>query len=180
MPNPIGLLRFYTGGQPATSRTPSFRSLQIAQSGMSAQLARMETAATNIANAETTRVGEPGSGPYQRKVVRMNEALAPGAPPSVPDLPPLEPVPPGTESKPMDPTQRMGGVDVTAIDTDLTDGPLVYDPGHPDANEQGYVRYPNVRVTDEITDLMDARRIYEANASVFQAAKLMLRRALDI
>jgi flagellar basal-body rod protein FlgC len=56
----------------------------------------------------------------------------------------------------------------------------VYDPGHPDANAQGYVRYPNVRITDEMVDLMEARRVYEANATVFQAAKQLLRRALDI
>ena len=73
-----------------------------------------------------------------------------------------------------------GGVKVTGIVEDATEGPLVYDPSHPDANPDGYVRYPNVRVTDEIVDLMDAKRIYEANATVFQAAKSMLRRAIDI
>jgi flagellar basal-body rod protein FlgC len=178
---PIGLLKFYTGaGELNTSRTPSFRSMQIAQSGMSAQLLRMETAATNIANAETTRTGEAGSGPYQRKVVRLSEQRAPDAPLDVPALPPLLTDPRRDATAPADPTFALGGVAATEIINDTTPGPLVYDPGHPDADAQGYVRYPNVRVTDEITDLMDARRIYEANASVFQAAKLMLRRALDI
>jgi flagellar basal-body rod protein FlgC len=67
-----------------------------------------------------------------------------------------------------------------AIEEDPTEGPMVYDPGHPDADKAGYVRYPNVQVTTELVDLMEARRVYEANATVFQAAKQLLRRALDI
>ena len=60
------------------------------------------------------------------------------------------------------------------------EGPIVYDPGHPDADQNGYVRYPNVRVTDEMIDLLDAKRVYEANATVFQSAKAMLKKALEI
>jgi flagellar basal-body rod protein FlgC len=71
-------------------------------------------------------------------------------------------------------------VRVARITEDATEGPLVYDPGHPDADGNGYVRYPNVRVTDEMIDMLDARRIYEANATVFQSAKAMLKKALDI
>ena len=72
------------------------------------------------------------------------------------------------------------GVQVTGVTEDATDGPLVYDPSHPDANADGYVRYPNVSVTDEMVGLMDARRMYEANATVFQATKSMLKAAIDI
>ena len=72
------------------------------------------------------------------------------------------------------------GVQVTGIVEDTSEGPLVYEPGHPDADAAGYVRYPNVRITDEVVDLMDARRVFEANATVFQSAKQMLRRAIDI
>ncbi len=72
------------------------------------------------------------------------------------------------------------GVHVAGIQEDRTDGQLVYDPGHPDADKNGYVHYPNVRVTDEMVDMMDARRVYEANASVFQTAKGMLKQALNI
>jgi flagellar basal-body rod protein FlgC len=180
MANPINFLKFYTGSEQPSSRTPSFRSMRISQSGMSAQLVRMETIATNIANAETTRVGAPGSGPYQRRVVQTEVAPAPGAPPEYPALLPLDPAERDASVPTPDLTLDTAGVETVAIVTDPTEGPLVYDPGHPDANELGYVRMPNVRVTDEITDLMDARRLYEANASVFQAAKLMLRRALDI
>jgi len=64
--------------------------------------------------------------------------------------------------------------------TDRTAGRQVYDPGHPDANEMGYVTMPNVDLASETVDLMVARRMHEANATVFQVAKAMLRRALEI
>lgn len=70
-----------------------------------------------------------------------------------------------------------GQVKLTA---DTSQGRLVYDPGHPDADASGYVRMPNVDVATETVDLMIARRMYEANASAFQAAKAMLRKALEI
>ena len=63
---------------------------------------------------------------------------------------------------------------------DTRPGRLQYEPGHPDANASGYVQYPNVDVTNELVDLMIVRRVHEANATVFQAAKSMLKRALDI
>lgn len=68
----------------------------------------------------------------------------------------------------------------TRVAADPNPGRLVYDPGHPDANADGFVEYPNVDTNTEIVDLMIARRIHEANATVFQAAKSMLRRALEI
>jgi flagellar basal-body rod protein FlgC len=73
-----------------------------------------------------------------------------------------------------------GGNPTTTVVTDPSAGRLVYDPGHPDADASGYVRYPNVDLATETVDLMVARRMHEANATVFQAAKAMLRRALDI
>ncbi len=63
---------------------------------------------------------------------------------------------------------------------DAQPGRMVYDPGHPDADPEGFVRYPNVSTTTELVDLMLVRRVHEANVSVFQAAKSMLKRALDI
>lgn len=63
---------------------------------------------------------------------------------------------------------------------DPSPGRMVYDPSHPDANAQGFVEYPNVDVNTELVDLMIVRRVHEANVSVFQAAKGMLRRALEI
>jgi flagellar basal-body rod protein FlgC len=131
-----------------------FNALRIASSGLSAQRFRMELVAQNLANAETTRT--PEGGPYQRRVASL-EVLPPD-----PDD--------GTPT----------GVRVSGVRTDTSEGPLVYDPGHPDADEKGYVRMPNVNTTEEMLELMNARRIYEANATVFQVAKAMLKRSIDI
>ena len=152
-----------------------FRTLGIAASGLSAQRTRLDVIATNIANAETTQTGEAGV-PYQRQVVRMAERGNPWQPYEMDAAgnPAAFRLPSGN------PLDAMHGVSVAAIEADASEGPLVYDPGHPDADAAGYVRYPNVRITDELVDLMDARRVYEANATVFQSAKSMLRRALEI
>ncbi len=72
------------------------------------------------------------------------------------------------------------GAPATKVVDDPRPGREQYDPGHPDADANGFVKYPNVDVTTELVDLMIARRVHEANASVFQAAKSMLRRALEI
>lgn len=68
----------------------------------------------------------------------------------------------------------------TQVVEDQRPGRLVYDPGHPHANDDGFVQYPNVDLNAELVDLMIARRLHEANATVFQAAKAMLKRALEI
>jgi flagellar basal-body rod protein FlgC len=195
----LGLLPTFAPQSPVR---PMFRSLSIAASGLSAQRQRLETIASNLANAETTRT-EDGT-PYRRKVAVMQAASAEtrlfGAttPPGMGGT--LgNPVPPfgieafrvpgmsGTAGDSGAIQVPLGGGDdglhgvrVAGISEDATEGPLVYDPGHPDADGNGYVRYPNVRVTDEMIDMLDARRIYEANATVFQSAKAMLKKALDI
>lgn len=167
---------------------PMFRTLGISASGLSAQRARLEVTAQNLANAEVTRTAD--GKPYARRVVQM--ATTPLEQRSAPGLLPLPPVitqpgeiapvarPSAFTLSPMHPVEAANGVTVTGVAEDQSQGPLVYDPAHPDADANGYVRYPNVRVTDEIVELMDARRIYEANATVFQSAKQMLRRAIDI
>lgn len=153
---------------------PMFRTLAISASGLSAQRQRLEVVASNIANSETTRT-ENGT-PYQRQVVRMQAVTIQGQPYEV------DPMgnPAGFRLPSGNPLDNMQGVEVTAIEADGAEGPLVYEPGHPDADANGYVRYPNVRITDELVDMMDARRVYEANATVFQSAKAMLRRSIDI
>lgn len=154
---------------------PMFRTLGISASGLSAQRARLDVVASNIANAETTAVDGNGT-PYQRRVVRLEARGQPWQPYEVNAAgdPARFRLPSGN---PMD---AMHGVSIAAIEEDVSEGPLVYDPGHPDADDAGYVRYPNVRITDELVDLMDARRVYEANATVFESTKAMLRRALEI
>lgn len=140
------------------------RSLGIAASGLSAQRARIDAVASNIANAETTR-GVDGA-PYRRKVVQLEEVAF------EPLLDAETVAAPGEEG--------FGGVQVAGVGEDLSEGPLIYDPGHPDADENGYVRMPNVSITEEMVDLMDARRLFEANATVFSAIKGMLRRSTQI
>src|SRR5690242_14067500 len=136
---------------------PMFSTLAISSSGLTAQRIRMDVIAQNLANAETTRTTE--GGPYQRRTVNL-EAIKPqdastiGAP---------------SASLPGDPTfggtsDATGGVRVASIGEDKTPGAMVYDPGHPDADKNGYVHMPNVNTTDEMIDLMNARRLYEANA----------------
>ncbi len=73
-----------------------------------------------------------------------------------------------------------GGVRVARIVEDVAPGHIAYQPGHPDADADGNVRYPNIDIIREMTDLMIAKRMYEANATAFQSAKAMIRRALDI
>jgi flagellar basal-body rod protein FlgC len=141
---------------------PMFRTLGISSSALTAQRLRMETVAMNVANAETTRT--PDGGPYRRRLVEM-EAQTGTQFASALDA--------AGDSDAM-------GVRVRGIVEDDTPGPRVYEPGHPDADTDGYVTYPNVRITDEMVELMDARRMFEANATVFQAAKAMLRRSIDI
>lgn len=210
MPDPVDPTR----GAASLVR-PMFRTLGIAASGLSAQRLRMETIATNIANAETTRTS--AGGPYRRRMVQMEAATADSFKKSLgavadPAAAEKSPVTARTMSLDSDPmaaaeaafdrkmsaadqltgaatedaenaaskSEEPWGVRVSAIIEDQTDGPLVYDPAHPDADATGYVRYPNVRITDELMDLMDAKRMYEANVTVFQATKQMLRRAIDI
>jgi len=143
-----------------------FSALAIASSGLSAQRVRMDVIAQNLANAETTST--TAGGPYQRRVVNM-EAIKPQDA-SMLSAPPAQ----------LDPTDVAGGVQVSSIGTDTTPGAMIYDPGHPDADKNGYVHMPNVNVTDEMIDLMNARRLYEANATVFQVARTLLHKSLDI
>lgn len=193
-PRGVGLLPTFT---PVPTTRPMFRSMAIAASGLSAQRARIETIATNLANAETTRTASGGA--YQRQVAVLQAATAQTQPLGAASAgpPPLPPIggrggiggTSGTDAGD-DPRaitvpvlggdDGQHGVRVAEVAQDTSDGPLVYDPGHPDADANGYVRYPNVRVSDEMIDLIDARRIYEANATVFQSAKAMLKRAIDI
>jgi flagellar basal-body rod protein FlgC len=179
-------------GIPAQTPTvrPLFRPLGIAASGLSAQRARIEAIAQNIANAETTRTADGGA--YRRKVVELAarpfEAVIGAAEGSAVGSGGLRRLGiaglTGGASAAVFAGQASqgtgGGVEVTGMAEDFAEGPLVYDPGHPDADEAGYVRYPNVRLTDELVQLMEARRVYEANATVFQAVKSILRKSLEI
>ena len=191
-PRPLALLPA-AGLEPAR---PRFRSLGISASGLSAQRARMETIAQNIANADVTRTTE--GGPYRRRTTIVETATreeggaeralrgtvsAPqGAFGSAPfDVPALTDGRRGITIPVLPPDDGLHGVRVTGTVEDPADaGRLVYEPGHPDADDNGYVRYPDIDPTQELVQLLDAKRLYEANATVFQATKSMLRAALDI
>ena len=142
-----------------------FSGMNINASGMSAQRLRMDVISENIANADTTRTKE--GGPYVRKNVIVTEKV------SVQN----------SFGQVLNRTiNGIGnGVKATAIvkDTD-TDMNLVYDPSHPDADENGYVLYPNVNIVTEMTDLIDATRSFEANATAFDASKTIASKGLSI
>ena len=140
-------------------------SLNISGSGLTAQKLRMQVVAQNLANAQTTRT-ENGQ-PYRRKLVVLSERNDPGAFSTA-----LNASIGGEES--------MRGVEATAIMDDADDFKLEYDPTHPDADANGYVRLPNVNTTEEMVDIMSASRLYEANVTAFNAMKEMAAKALEI
>lgn len=146
-----------------------FSAFRITASALTSQRLRMDVIANNVANAETTRT-EAG-GPYQRQQV-VFEAKQ--------DSPILRRSS-GQDSIPASVNSTPGqGVRVAAILADDSPGNRVYDPNHPDADEDGFVTYPNVNVVTEMTDMLSATRSYEANVTVFNALKNLALRALDI
>ena len=141
-----------------------FTGMSVAATGMTAQQLRLDTIAENIANANTTRT-EDGT-PYRRKMVVMAEQGG---------LSGFDQVLYNKMN-----TYTPGGVKVAEIAEDQSDFRLVYDPENPDANEDGYVEYPNVDTVTEMTNMIDASRIYEANVTSFNASKSMANKGLSL
>lgn len=141
-----------------------FSAFRITASALTAQRLRMDVVANNVANAETTRT--EGGGAYQRQQVVF-----------VADQPTSNTVTPVSTEIDQDAGH---GVRVQSILTDDSPGHRVHDPTHPDADEEGFVTYPNVNVATEMTDMLSATRSYEANVTVFNALKNMALKALDI
>ena len=144
-----------------------FGGMEISASALTAQRLRMNVTAENLANAETTKTAD--GTPYRRKEVYLEAVRA-------------QPSFGAQLSKAMGGGAGVapGGVQAKAITEDPTDGKLVYDPSHPDANEQGYVRMPNVDTVTEMVDLIDAQRAYEANVTAMSASKQMFAKTLEI
>lgn len=140
-----------------------FQSFDIAASGMSAQRFRMDTIAENIANVNTTRTDD--GTPYRRKVVTFREKLT---------------SPTFTDAMKKATEFRGDGVKVAGVFRDMSDYIMEYDPMHPDADENGYVSYPNVNTVTEMTNLIDSSRAYEANVTAFNALKSMASNGLQI
>ena len=141
-----------------------FQSFDISATGMTAQRFRTDIIAENIANINTTST-ESG-GPYRRKIVTFEEKT----------LTPFSEYYNNARSR-----AAGNGVKVSKVTEDYTtDLILEYDPSHPDADENGYVAYPNVNTVTEMTNLIDATRAYEANATAFEASKSMALTGLSI
>lgn len=149
-----------------------FSAMDISASGLTAQRLRLDLIASNLANADTTRTAE--GGPYKRQVAVLEQrgsslfsgylgaAQAGGAG--------------GLDAG----TYSGGGVRVASIVEDPTPPKLKYDPSHPDADQDGYVKLPNVNTVTEMVDMIEATRAYEANVTAINSAKQMALRALDI
>lgn len=146
--------------------------MNIIASGMTSQQLRLDVVAENVTNSNTTRV-ENGEGPYRRKLVvfealsgkddfraamaRASQGLAPNA---------------GYATA--------GGVRVAQIAEDPSDFKLVYDPTHPDANEDGYVELPNVDMVKEISDAIAASQAFSSNVTAFNTLKSVISKGLEI
>ena len=145
-----------------------FSSIDTSASGLTAQRLRMDVIAGNIANVDSTRT--PEGGPFKRQLV----VFASKSDVTFRKFPFL----------PMKIKTRMGsageGVKVLEIMKDPAPPRLRYEPGHPDANNEGYVAYPNVDVIKEMVDMISASRAYEANVTAINSAKGMFARALTI
>lgn len=139
------------------------QSLNVSGSALTAQKLRMDTISSNIANASTTRTAEGEA--YRRKMVVFS---------------PVEENSFGNVLGALQENQSAGGVMVSAIVEDQRPLRPVYDPTHPDADENGYVMMPNVDTVEEMIDMISATRSYEANITALNAAKQMAAKALEI
>ena len=141
-----------------------FQSFNISTSGLTAQRFRMDVISENVANVTTTRT-EAGT-PYTRKIVSFQEK----------QVTPF--------SKVLDNTREAligNGVKVNRVAEDTTsDYIMKYEPSHPDADENGYVSYPNVNIITEMTNLIDASRSYEANITAFDTSKAIALKGLEL
>ena len=146
-----------------------FGGIDAAASGLTAERLRMDVISNNIANVNSTRTVD--GGPFKRKYVIFQPREAEK----------------NSFSAMLEGAMNKGGknsagdgVRAIGIGTDDSMGKLVYDPGHPDANADGYVELPNVDIVTEMVDMITASRAYEANVTTINAAKSMAQQALNI
>jgi len=138
-----------------------FSSMDISATALSAERTRMNLISSNLANVNSTRTAE--GGPYKRKDAIFTAT-------------PL----PGSFASALDKAQGARSVEVTGVVEDQRPPRLQYEPSHPDANAAGYVAYPNVNPVEEMADMINATRSYEANVTAVQAAKSMAMKTLEI
>ncbi len=137
-----------------------FTAMEIISSGMGAERVRMNVTASNLANAQTTRT--PGGGPYQRRDPVFTAS----------------PVPGNEFASELD--GALQTVEVTDVIADPAPPRTVHDPGHPDADERGYVRLPNVNMVEEMVNMLTAARSYEAGLSAMRSLIDMANKALTL
>ena len=137
-----------------------FDVLKISSAGLHAQRVRMETIATNLANIHTTRTED--GGPFKKLDVVLGSSDASG------------------EGFKGVLNKKLQGVEVEEISESEKPFEKTYDPGHPDADREGYVTLPNVNVLEEMTDMISATRSYEANVNVINTTKHLFQRSLEI
>jgi flagellar basal-body rod protein FlgC len=137
-----------------------FNDLEVLSHGMKVARTRVNVLAANIANAESTRT--PEGGPYKRRdVVQVAKDI------------------PGSFSSALD-RMTLKQPHVAAVIEDTSEPRMVYQPGHPDANPQGFVAYPNINVVSTMTDMMSASRLYQANVTALETARTMRNEATRI
>ncbi len=137
--------------------------LDIGSSGLKAQRSHLNVISMNLANIRTTRTME--GGPYRRKSVSFEAS---------PVYSPFDKAMQDAKNRDLE------GVRVNGVTVDQRPFKEVYDPSHPDANDQGYVYYPDINVVEEMTNMMTAMRGYEANVQTIQTVKNMFNKALTI
>jgi flagellar basal-body rod protein FlgC len=140
-----------------------FTAMRISSSGLTVQRTRMNVVSSNLANVDTTRTPEGGAYKPRHAVVAaipvaqtFQEVLADKL------------------------HQQTAGAEVVTITTDQGPGRMVYNPTHPDANQDGYVEMPNISVVNEMVNMVTATRSYEANVSALQSLKAMAKNAFEI
>jgi len=156
-------------------------SFDISGYGLSAQRARVNVISSNIANAQTTRTEE--GGPYRRrevmfKAIDFNKVLNDRLMEATGDTGYSDPLDEGDLNKKVNPP--IMSVVVDKIIRDDKEPMMKFEPGHPDANAEGYVAYPNINPVIEMADLIEATRSYQANVAAFQSVKTMAQSAMSI
>lgn len=142
-----------------------FDSLNISASGLTAQRLRMDVISENIANVNTTRTS--AGGPYKRRTVTFQEITGNDPFSSI-------------FNDAVQRNQQGMGVRVSRIVEDETPGSLNYDPSHPDADEDGYVRMPNVNIVEEMVNMISSSRSYEANITAITSTKAMITKTMEL
>jgi flagellar basal-body rod protein FlgC len=142
-----------------------FKAMNVSASGLTAQRLRMDVISENIANVSTTRT--QNGGPYKRKTVVFQEMQNP------------DPFATVFEDSIRKVNQGLG-VRVQKIVDDEAPGPLMYDPSHPDADAEGYVRMPNINIVEEMVNMISASRSYEANITAINSTKTMINKTLEL